>query len=125
MFGSNYMTKKYKKFLKDSHNTATKSKEIIESRGHKVSKINIFPIVVSDEIESVTKTKNMIKVLDSLNLLQDVRRLDKRKPRTGKSSLRGRGTKIGKSVLFVVAKSEKLSKACKGIPGIDVKYNVS
>ena len=63
----------------------------------------------------------MIKILDSLNLLEDVRRLDTRKSRTGKSSLRGRGTKIGKSVLFVVAKSEKLSKACKVIPGIDVK----
>ena len=115
------LNKKENKLALCSAISATKSKEIIESRGHKIDKINTFPIVVSDEIESVTKTKNMIKVLDSLNLLQDVRRLDKRKPRTGKSSLRGRGTKIGKSVLFVVAKLEKLSKACKGIPGIDVK----
>ena len=63
----------------------------------------------------------MIKILNSLNLSQDVQRLNKRKPRTGKSSLRGRGTKIGKSILFVVTKLEKLSKACKGIPGIDVR----
>jgi len=115
------LNKKENKLALCSAISATKSKEIIESRGHKISKINTFPIVISDEIESVTKTKDMIKILDSLNLLQDVRRLDARKPRTGKSSLRGRGTKIGKSILFVVAKSEKLSKACKGIPGIDVK----
>ena len=115
------LNKKENKLALCSAISATKSKEIIESRGHKISKINTFPIVVSDEIESVAKTKDMIKILDSLNLLQDVRRLDARKPRTGKSSLRGRGTKIGKSILFVVAKSEKLSKACKGIPGIDVK----
>ena len=115
------LNKKEKKLALCSAISATKSKEIIESRGHKIGKINIFPIVVSDEIESVEKTKDMIKILSSLNLLQDVQRLNTRKPRTGKSSLRGRGTKIGKSILFVVTKSEKLSKACKGIPGIDVK----
>ena len=115
------LNKKENKLALCSAISATKSKEIIQSRGHKISKINTFPIVVSDKLETVAKTKEMIKILDSLNLLQDVRRLDARKPRTGKSSLRGRGTKIGKSVLFVVTKSEKLSKACKGIPGIDVK----
>ena len=54
-------------------------------------------------------------------MLQDIERLKSRKPRTGKSLLRGRGTKIGKSVLFVVSKGEKLSKACNGIPGVDVQ----
>ena len=44
-----------------------------------------------------------------------------RKARTGKSSLRGRGTKIGKSVLFVVSKSKKLSNACGAIPGVEAK----
>jgi len=80
-----------------------KLKEIIESRGHKVEKLKTFPIVISDDIESVTKTKEVIKILDSLNLMQDVNRLKSRRARTGKSSLRGRGTKIGKSVLFVVS----------------------
>ena len=76
---------------------------------------------MNNEIESITKTRDMMKILNSLNLLQDVQRLNARKPRTGKSALRGRGTKIGKSILFVVSKSEKLSRACNGIPGIDVK----
>ena len=35
--------------------------------------------------------------------------------------MRGRGKKIGKSILFVVSKSEKLTKACGTIRGIDVK----
>ena len=115
------LNKKENKLALCSAISATKLKEMIISRGHKIDKINNFPIVVSDEIESITKTKEMIKILDSLNLSQDVQRLNRRKSRTGKSSLRGRGIKIGKSVLFVVTKSEKLSKACKGIPGVDVK----
>ena len=100
---------------------ATKSKEIIESRGHKTKNISDFPMIVSDKIESVLKTSEMVKILRSLNLLQDIERLKSRKPRIGKSLLRGRGTKIGKSVLFVVSKAEKLSKACNGIPGVDVQ----
>jgi large subunit ribosomal protein L4e len=115
------LNKKENKLALCSAISATKLKDVIESRGHKIGKIDNFPIIISDEIESIMKTKDMRKILDSLNLSQDVERLSARKPRTGKSSLRGRGTKIGKSILFVVTKSEKLSKACKGIPGIDVK----
>jgi len=75
--------------------SATKSKEMIESRGHIVTKIKDFPIVVSDDIESISKAKDITKILSSLNLMQDIARLKSRKPRTGKSSLRGRAKKIG------------------------------
>jgi large subunit ribosomal protein L4e len=61
----------------------------------------------------------MINVLNNLNIIQDVKRLENRKRRSGKVVLRGRASKIGKSVLFVVSNSEKISKACSGIPGVD------
>ena len=115
------LNKKENKLALCSAISATKSKEIIESRGHIVTKIKDFPIVVSDDIESISKAKDITKILRSLNLMQDIARLKSRKPRTGKSSLRGRAKKIGKSALFVVSKSENLSKACGAIPGIDVK----
>jgi len=115
------LNKKENKLALCSAIAATQSKEIIESRGHKVEKLKTFPIIVSDDIESVTKTKEMVKILNSLNLMQDVDRLKSRKARTGKSSLRGRSTKIGKSVLFVVSNSKKLSKACGTIPGVEAK----
>ena len=73
-----------------------------------------------DEIENIASTNKMIGVIDNLNISQDVKRLAKRKKRTGKVALRGRTSKIGKSALFVVSNSEKISKACSGIPGIDV-----
>ena len=53
--------------------------------------------------------------------MEDVGRLKSRRPRTGKSALRGRGKKIGKSVLFVVSNSKKLSNACGSIPGVDAQ----
>ena len=115
------LNKKENKLALSSAIAATKSKEIIESRGHKIGNLKTFPIVMSDDIESVTKTKDVLKILDALQLMQDVDRLKSRKPRTGKSALRGRGTKIGKSILFVVSDSKKLSHACGSIPGIDVQ----
>ena len=53
--------------------------------------------------------------------MHDVTRLKSRQRRSGKARKRGGSMKVGKSTLFVVSKSEKLSQACGSIPGIDVK----
>ena len=115
------LNKKENKLALCSAIAATQSKEIIKSRGHKIENLKTFPIVISDDIESITKTKEALKILDSLNLMQDVDRLKSRKARSGKSLLRGRGAKIGKSVLFVVSNSKQLSNACGAIPGVDAR----
>ena len=62
----------------------------------------------------------MRKILESLKLSKDIERLSTRKARTGKSALRGRKTKIGKSILFVVKNPEKLARACGSFSGVDV-----
>ena len=58
------LNKKENKLALCSAIAATQSKEIIESRGHKTGNLKTFPIVISDEIESVTKTKEMLEILD-------------------------------------------------------------
>jgi len=98
---------------------ATKSKKLITQRGHKIDKIDTFPLIISDDIESVKQTSKIIKILENLNLFQDVKRLENRKKRSGKVVLRGRTTKTGKSVLFVLADSKNVKKACNSIPGVD------
>ena len=115
------LNKKENKLALCSAIAATQSKEIIEERGHKIKNVKSFPIIISDDIESVEKTKELLKILDSLKLIEDVNRLKSRRNRTGKSSLRGRSKKIGKSVLFVVSKSTKLVNACNSIPGVDTQ----
>ena len=69
--------------------------------------------------ENISNTSKMISILNNLKIIQDVERLEKRKKRTGKVALRGRTSKIGKSVIFVVGNTEKISKACSGIPGVE------
>ena len=115
------VNKKEKKLALCSAIAATASKELVKSRGHKVDKIESFPIVVSDDIELISKAKEMQQVLDSLNLTEDVKRLKNRKARSGKAALRGRSKKIGKSVLFVAKDAKKLSKAVGGFPGVTAR----
>ena len=115
------LNKKENKLALCSAIAATASKEQIQSRGHKVDDIESFPIVVSNDLESISKTSEIIKVLESLKLSKDVDRLKSRKPRTGQSSLRGRSKKVGKSVLFVTKDATKISKACGSIPGVEAR----
>ncbi len=115
------LNKKENKLALCSAIAATASKNIITSRGHKVDKIEAFPLVVTNNIESVSKASEMTKILDALNLSDDVKRLETRKPRTGKSALRGRSKKVGKSILFVTKNTNNMKKACGALPGVDVR----
>src|SRR6187200_3546671 len=42
---------------------ATSNREIIEKRGHKVGKISEFPIIVSNDLEKITKTSELRETL--------------------------------------------------------------
>ena len=114
------INKKENKLALCSALAATTSKELVERRGHKIEGINEFPLIISDDIENISKTSELIKILDDLKITQDIDRLKNRKRRTGKGALRGRVSKIGKSALIVVSKSENIKKAAGTIPGIDV-----
>ena len=114
------LNKKENKLALCSAIAATSSKKIIESRGHILEKIDSFPIIVSDDIEKVSKARDMKKILRALHLTPDIERLLSRKARSGKSALRGRGIKTGRSVLFVTKDDAKLSKACGSFRGVEV-----
>jgi len=115
------LNKKENKLALCSAIAATASKDLVESRGHKVEGIESFPIIVSDDINSISKASEISKVLDSLNLSQDVKRLEARKARSGQSRLRGRSKKVGKSVLFVTTDSSNIKNAVGALPGVEAK----
>ena len=80
-----------------------------------------FPIVMKDSVESISTTKDLITLLESLGLYGDVQRLQSRRRRTGRSALRGRSKKTGKSILFVTANDAVLSRACGALHGVECK----
>jgi large subunit ribosomal protein L4e len=100
---------------------ATSNKDIIEKRGHKVGKISEFPIVVSNDLEKITKTTELRKALISLGLEEDLERSTNivRVP-SGKPRRRGRKRHTALSCLIVTSKGSPISKLKKSLPGVNV-----
>ena len=69
------LNKKENKLALCSAIAATASKDLVEKRGHKVEGIDAFPLVISDDIEKISKTAELNKVLEDLKITQDVDRL--------------------------------------------------
>lgn len=103
---------------------ATARKDLVERRGHKIDGNVKFPIIVSNDIESVTKTKDLRKVLIDLGLSSDLERASTtRKARSGTARRRGRQGRSGTSVLIVVGNESKLVALSRSITGVDIKHS--
>lgn len=100
---------------------ATSNKDIIENRGHNVGKISEFPVVVSNDLEKITRTSELRKTLLSLGLEEDLKRSTNivRIP-SGKSRRRGRKKHSALSCLIVVSKDSPITKLKKSLPGVNV-----
>lgn len=103
--------------------SCTSNKELVERRGHIVTGLNSFPLVFTDDLESVNKTKDLVSVLKDLGIGDDLKRVERSiKKRSGKAKQRGRPNRIGKSALIVVGNEDcNLLKLDGSIPGISVK----
>ena len=98
---------------------ATARKDLIVGRGHIVEGISDFPIIASDSIESITKSRDLLKALLAFGLAKDLSRAN-----TSKSKGTKKGNRVknaGTSALVVVRKGSKASRLANSIPGIDVK----
>jgi large subunit ribosomal protein L4e len=101
---------------------ATARKELVQRRGHKIGSNIHLPIVVSNDIESIAKTKDLKKVLIGLGLGDDIARANVvRKARSGIARRRGRRARSGTSVLIVVGNESRVVTLSQSIPGVDVK----
>jgi large subunit ribosomal protein L4e len=102
---------------------ATASKELVQRRGHKIGDKVKLPIIVSDDIESITKTKDLKRALIDLGIGDDVERAGStRKAQSGTARRRGRQARSGTSALIIVGNDSKLVKLSQSISGVDVKH---
>ncbi|MBM3896949.1 MAG: 50S ribosomal protein L4 [Thaumarchaeota archaeon] len=97
---------------------ATSKSEVVLARGHKVSKKVTLPLIVSDDIQSVSKARNLKIALVKLNLEEELARIANRKALSGTARLRGRTKKQPVGPLIVVADDKGISNAAEGLPGI-------
>ncbi len=99
---------------------ATAYRSWVTARGHLVDRQ--LPLVVVEDVEKVSKTRDVRKIFQALGLWSDVERAARRvRIRAGKGKRRGRRYKEPKSVLVVVGNPEApLIKAARNLPGVDV-----
>jgi large subunit ribosomal protein L4e len=114
------INKKEKKFANRSGIAATAVKELVEKRGHKVQELEQLPIVVSNELETLEKTRDVKEFLQALKIWSDVKRADRGKIRAGKGKMRGRKYKKGKGPLIVVGEDNGIGYAARNLTGVEV-----
>jgi large subunit ribosomal protein L4e len=98
---------------------ATTNSELIKRRGHKIKDEIQLPIVVSNEIESVVKSKDLEKILFNLGLEEDLKRTFIRRNKSYHKKSNNRRSAL--SVLILVGNDEKIGRLSNSLPGITAK----
>jgi large subunit ribosomal protein L4e len=100
---------------------ATAQKEIVEARGHIIDSVPEIPLIVTNSLESVKKTKDLKNALVNLGVWPDIERVKGSiKVRSGKGKMRGRRIKMAVGPLIVVSKDDGIVKAARNFPGVDI-----
>lgn len=98
---------------------------LVMARGHRISRIPEVPLVLTDKLESVKRTKDAVAVLKRIRALGDIQRVSaSRKLRTGHGKYRNRRYVERKGPLIVYNKDQGITRAFRNIPGVDLA-NVS
>jgi large subunit ribosomal protein L4e len=100
---------------------ATADAELVAERGHAFDEGLGLPIVVSDDFEDLQKTQDVVSLLESIGIHQDVVRADEgRTVRAGRGTTRGRKYQEPTSILFVTSSESGPSRAARNLAGVDV-----
>jgi large subunit ribosomal protein L4e len=97
---------------------ATVNPELVKARGYKYE--GPFPVVVEDEIQSLSKTKEVVDMLTAMGFEADLIRASEKQVRAGRGKMRGRYYKKKIGLLLVIAEDNGIGMAARNIPGMDV-----
>jgi len=116
----NKINKKEKRLALETAIAFTGDANAVAWRGHRVGNLK-FPLVVTDEIETVSKTRELESFFKEAGLTEELKRLVRGvKRRSGKPRMRGRAYKEPIGPLIVVSNDRGVGRAADGIPGAKV-----
>merc|ERR1712227_119287 len=99
---------------------ATGVPALVMAKGHRIEEIPEVPLVVSDKVQSYTKTKEAHIFLKKSKAYSDIEQVYKSKRfRAGKGKMRDRKRIMKKGPLVIYDQDQGLSKAFRNIPGIE------
>jgi len=102
--------------------SATAIPAFVQSRGHKVDRVNEIPLVIDTKvINNLEKTKQAVALLKAVGADQDVNKVKETKSlRPGKGKWRNRRWRTRRGPLVVYNEKTTLVKAFRGIQGVDL-----
>merc|ERR1712109_108200 len=93
---------------------------LVMAKGHRIEEIPEVPLVVSDKVQSYTKTKEAYILLKRTKAYNDIDQVCKTKRiRAGKGKMRNRRRVMKKGPLIVYDQDQGLTRAFRNLPGVD------
>lgn len=118
---SKAVNKKERRLATRSAIAATAMKEIVKARGHILSETVSLPLVVSDDIQAIDSAGAVRTMMQSIGVWDDVMRVvDSKKTRGRRRRTRGKGVRQAIGPLIVVSNDERIGKAARNLPGVEV-----
>ncbi|XP_952146.1 60S ribosomal subunit protein L4/L1, putative [Theileria annulata] len=94
---------------------ATASVPLVMSRGHRVESVPELPLVLDDTMETLTKTRDAVELLNSMGLADELKRVSV----TKRTKRKGKKRPVGPLVVMRSTAVEG-KRAFRNIPGVDV-----
>jgi large subunit ribosomal protein L4e len=123
------ISKGQRRFATVSALAASAVAPLVMARGHRVEKLAEVPLVVADvELDTIAKTKEAVKLLQSVGAYEDIKRVqDSKHLRVGKGKARNRRYVQKKGPLIIHNKNTEADKAApqlvaafRNIPGVEL-----
>merc|ERR1712043_131364 len=94
---------------------------LVMARGQKIDKGPEVPVVFSNAIESLTKTKAAVSLLQRLNAYEDVEKCqNSKKIRAGKGKMRNRRYVMRRGPLVIYNEDHGIKQAFRNLPGVEL-----
>jgi large subunit ribosomal protein L4e len=112
-----------RRFALTSAVSATGVAPLVMARGHRIDQVAEIPLVLSNAVESIKKTKQAVDVLERHGAGADLERVKaSRKLRPGKGKMRNRRYTQRLGPLIIYAKDDGITRAFRNIPGVDLVH---
>ena len=96
---------------------------LVMARGHRINQVAELPLVVTDGIESLTKTKQAVEALKKLGCGEELQKvIDSKTIRAGKGKARNRRYVKRLGPLVIYNEDNGITRAMRNIPGVETAH---
>lgn len=98
---------------------ATGVPALVMSKGHRIEEIPEVPLVLSDKVEEIKKTKEAVTILKKLKAWSDIEKVyNSKRFRAGKGKMRNRRRIQRRGPLVIYNQDNGITRAFRNIPGV-------